>query len=129
MAEKYPNFEDIKVEWTKGKSLLIFVVTFCLILILVNEEKLKPITNAQYLNIAGLYIDFLGVIIATLKTPYYGIFPDAGKLEIERQKVENKYFKIAIFLIVIGMLLQALSTLNNFNFFLFDINSLFNNAK
>lgn len=128
MAENYPNFEDIKVQWTKGNTLLVFIITFSVILFLVNQTKLRPITNVQYLNIFGLYIDFLGVVITTLKTPYYGIFHDAGKLERIRQKVEHKYFKIGMGLIIIGMLLQVWSTLNNFNILLFDINSLFTNT-
>ncbi|WP_269685484.1 hypothetical protein [Flavobacterium lacustre] len=114
MTGEYPNFKDIKVHWTKFHTLIVMVITFSVILFLINQAKSKPITLTQYLNVAGLYLDFWGVIIASLKTPYYGAFFDAGKIEIERQKVESKYLNIGMILIFIGMLLQVLSTLNNF---------------
>lgn len=122
MTGKYPNFKDIKVQWTKLHTLIVMVITFSVILFLINQAKSKPITLTQYINVSGLYLDFWGVIIASLKTPYYGAFYDAGKIEIKRQKVESKYFYIGMILIFIGMLLQVFSTLNNFHFSIFDIN-------
>jgi hypothetical protein len=119
MINKYPDFEDIKVQWTKLHTLIVVVITISVVLFLINQAKLKPITLTQYINVSGLYTDFWGVIIASLKTPYYGIFHDGGKIEIERQKVESKYFYIGMILVFIGMLLQVFSTLNNFHFSIF----------
>lgn len=113
MTNKYPDFKDIKVQWTKFHTLIAIVVTFSVIMFLINQAKSKPITLTQYIHVSGLYLDFWGVMIASLKTPYYGAFLDAGKIEIERQKVESKYFYIGMILIFIGMILQVFSTLNN----------------
>lgn len=112
MTNKYPDFKDIEVLWTKLHTLIVIVITFSVVMFLINEAKSKPITLTQYINVSGLYLDFWGVIIASLKTPYYGTFHDAGKIEIERQKVESKYLNIGMILIFIGMILQVFSTLN-----------------
>ena len=115
MPENYPDNKDIKIKWTKFNTLLVLVVTFSLILFLINQAHFKPLTLGQITNISGLYIDFWGVIIASLKTPYYGSFFDGGEIEKKRQKVDEKYFKYGMILVLLGLLLQALSTSNNFN--------------
>lgn len=111
MAEKYPDSKDIKVQWTKLNTILVLVVTFILIFFLIFQPNLKPLTLGQIVNIISLYINFLGIIVISLKTPYYGTFFDGGKIEEKRQKVEKKYFDLGMILIVIGMFFQGLSAL------------------
>lgn len=110
MSDKYPKENDIKVKW-KTSILIITVVTFNVILFLIGESRLKPISLTKWLSVGGLYFDFIGVIIASLRTPYYGSFHDGGEIEKVRQKVENKYFRLGIYLIAIGFLLQVVTSL------------------
>lgn len=50
-------------------------------------------------------------MLASLKTPFYGSFYDAGQIERKRQEVEKKYFQIGMYLIGLGMILQTISAL------------------
>jgi hypothetical protein len=105
MTEKYPD--NIKVEWTFIHRAITVGITLLVISYIVYESRIKPINVTKYLSLLGLYIDIIGVVIASLKTPYYGAFYDGGKIEINRQKVEKKYFQIGMLLIAIGMILQT----------------------
>ncbi len=111
MNDKYPKVEDIKVEWTLIQKLIILIITLIIIGFLIYESRTKCISLTKYLSVGGLYIDIIGVVIASLKTPYYGSFYDGGQIEIERAKVEKKYFQRGMSLIALGMILQTISTL------------------
>lgn len=75
---------------------------------------LSDLTNHfanKLLSVVGLNVDIIGVVIASLKTPFYGFFHDGGKIEIHRANVERRYFQFGMWLIAAGFFLQALGTL------------------
>lgn len=111
MNEGYPKIDDIKVELTAIHKLIILIITLIIIGFLIFESWTKNISLTKYLSVGGLYIDIIGVVIASLKTPYYGSFFDGGQIEIERQKIEHTYFRKGMYLIALGMILQAIGTL------------------
>jgi hypothetical protein len=39
MIGKYPDFKDIKVEWTKLHTLIVMAITFSVIMFLINQAK------------------------------------------------------------------------------------------
>lgn len=108
---KYPQDHEIKVVWTKFIISLLAVSTVLLwsVFFYLNPV-LCGIKISKILSAIGLYIDILGVAIASLKTPYYGSFHDGGDIELKRAKVEERYFKFGMLLIGIGFFLQAMSS-------------------
>lgn len=110
-ASRYPQEEEIKVEW-KPQHIAIVVLSFVLIwpLFYCVTDVTKNLPN-KLLSVAGLNIDIIGVVVASLKTPFYGLFHDGGKIEITRANVEKKSFQIGMWLIALGFFLQALGTL------------------
>lgn len=111
MDGKLPNKEQIKVEWTAIHTIILIGSTLFVAGSFVYELKTKNVLWTKYLTVFGLYIDIVGVLIASLKTPFYGIFFDGGQIEKDRQEVERKFFKVGMFLIAFGMILQTIGTL------------------
>lgn len=109
---KYPQDHEIKVVWTKFIISLLLISTASLwsVFFYLNPV-LCEIKISKFLSITGLYIDILGVAIASLKTPYYGSFNDGGAIEVKRARAEEKYFKTGMLLIGIGFFLQALGSI------------------
>lgn len=107
----YPKGDEVKVEW---KPLHIAIVVLSVVVIwplfYCTTDLAKNITN-KLLSVAGLNIDIIGVVVASLKTPFYGFFHDGGKIEITRANVEKRYFQFGMWLIALGFFLQALGTL------------------
>ena len=103
----YPAREQVRVEWTWIHYLVLTTSS-----IIIPCASLKFIDfNQPYkyklFSVLGLFIDIIGVTLATLKTPYYGSFHDGGELEVWRRQEEDKWFKIGMFLIAIGAFLQT----------------------
>ncbi len=104
---KYPSDEEIKIEWNKFHFLILFISSSVTIggLVYLNYNQL--LSFAKFFSIIGLFIDIIGVLIASLKTPYLGAFFDAGELESKRANEEKKWFVKGMYLIAIGMILQV----------------------
>lgn len=68
-------------------------------------------SKTKLFSVLGLYVDMWGVAIASLKTPYYGLFLDGGAIEVKRQNAERKVFQLGMFLVGIGLVFQALGVL------------------
>lgn len=108
---RYPEENEIKVEWS---WLHVSIVLLSVLVIWpVFYFALDPTINItnKLLSVLGLNIDIFGVVLASLKTPFYGIFHDGGKIEILRANAERKYFQLGMWLIAVGFFLQALGTL------------------
>lgn len=107
----YPKDDEVKVEW---KALHIAIVVLSVVVIwplfYYATDLTKNLMN-KLLSIAGLNIDIVGVVVASLKTPFYGFFHDGGKLEITRANVEKRYFQFGMLLIALGFFFQVLGTL------------------
>ena len=107
----YPKDDEVKVEW---KPLHIAIVVLSVVVIwplfYCATDLTKNLTN-KLLSVAGLNIDIIGVVVASLKTPFYGAFHDGGKIEITRANVEKGYFQFGMWLVALGFFLQALGTL------------------
>lgn len=108
---RYPQENEIKVEWTwlhvaivLLSVLVIWPVFFCV------SDLTKNFTN-KILSTLGLNIDIIGVVVASLKTQFYGTFHDGGKIETYRANAERKYFQLGMWLVAAGFFLQALGTL------------------
>jgi hypothetical protein len=104
---KYPLDEEIKIEWNKFHFLILFISSSITIggLVYLNYNQL--LSFAKFFSIIGLYIDIIGVLIASLKTPYLDAFLEAGELESKRANEEKKWFMKGMYLIAFGMILQV----------------------
>lgn len=108
---KYPKDHEIKVVWTKFIISLLAISTVSLwSAFFYLNPAICDIEISKFLSVIGLYIDIVGVAIASLKTPYYGSFTDGGAIEVKRAKVEEKYFKTGMLLIGFGFFLQAMGS-------------------
>lgn len=111
MFGEYPQANEIKVKWTLLHTLIIVAVSSFVIGISIYEYCCYKYSSfSKLITIFGLYIDIIGVVIASLKTPFYGIFYDGGKIEVTRQQYEKKYFQRGMFLIALGMIVQVIGT-------------------
>lgn len=108
MALEYPK--KIETEW-KYALVIGLVITLFITGIILSVFPTLNLSITKLLTVLGLYIDIIGVLIASLKTKFYGIFFDGGDIHIKRAKIENNYFQYGMFLIAIGMFLQTASTL------------------
>jgi hypothetical protein len=110
---RYPQDGEIKIEW-KPVHVAIIVLSVLVIwpLFYYFADFTSGVTN-KFLLVAGLNIDIIGVVVASLKTPYYGNFHDGGKIEHARANVEKMYFQCGMWLIAFGFFLQALGTLRS----------------
>lgn len=108
---KYPKDNEIKVEWKWYHSLLLAVCTLSTLGLYCFSLRNNPFTFSKLFSTAGLYIDFVGVLFASLKTPSYGLFIDSGKLDKKRAEVENIWFRRGMFVIATGILLQITGSL------------------
>lgn len=110
-ASHYPKDNEVKVEW---KLLHIAIIVMSVLVIwpifYYTTDSTKSFTNKLF-SVAGLNIDIIGVVVASLKTPYYGLFVDGGKIEFTRANAEKKYFQVGMLLIALGFFFQALGTL------------------
>lgn len=107
----YPKEHEIRVVWGK---LHITLIVFTTLLVWPSFFYFNPISAfklSKLLSVLGLFIDVIGVVIASLETPYYGSFHDGGAIEHKRAAVESAYFRVGMLLIGLGFLLQALGTL------------------
>jgi len=110
-TREYPQDHEIRVVWTKFIISLLAISTVLLwSAFFYLNPVLCEIKISKFLSITGLYLDILGVVIASLKTPYYGLFFDGGAIEVKCAKVEERYFKAGMFLIGIGFFLQAMGS-------------------
>jgi hypothetical protein len=108
MSSFYPNDNEVKVQWTSFQKLVLILLTISLIVFLSFHWKAETITKILLLNSFGIYLNILGSVMSTLKTPFYGLFYDGGRLERVRQEVEAKYFKFGIMSMSIGAMLLLL---------------------
>lgn len=110
-ASRYPKDDEIKVEW-KRLHIAIIVLSIIVIwpLFFCVTDRTQNLPN-KLLTVSGLNIDIIGVVVASLKTPFYGQFFDGGKIENTRANVEKNYFQVGMWLIGVGFFLQALGTL------------------
>jgi len=107
-APRYPQDDEVNVEW---KPLHITIVVLSVLVIWPLFYCVTDHLTNKLLSVAGLNIDIIGVVVASLKTPFYGHFHDGGKIEITRANVEKRYFQFGMWLIALGFFLQALGTL------------------
>lgn len=108
----YPKDNEVKVKWTKLHILIVILSTIVIwpLFYYCTINLSSKLTN-KLLSVAGLNIDIIGVVVASLKTPYYGTFHDGGKIETIRANIERKYFQLGMWLIALGFFFQALGTL------------------
>ncbi|WP_041466169.1 hypothetical protein [Chlorobaculum parvum] len=107
----YPKDEEVKVEWTVIHKAIIVLSVIVIWPLFFYTTDINNDIMKKLLAVSGLNIDIIGVVVASLKTPYYGLFCDGGKVEVTRAKVEKKYFQFGMWLIALGSLFQAIGTL------------------
>ncbi len=108
---EYPTDEMVKVEWTRTHKIVLLVITLIIVAFLIYIAAIENISVAKCFSVSGLYVDILGVVIASRKTPYFGLFSDGGKLEAKRQEADARSFQKGMWVIAVGMLLQAIGTM------------------
>jgi hypothetical protein len=109
--KKYPERHEVRVKWEWYNYSILGISTILLwgaFVILVDFQG--PFV-AKLISVSGLYIDIVGITLATLKTPYYGSFYDGGDVERWRLDEEKKWFIWGMFIIACGTLLQVLGTI------------------
>lgn len=107
----YPTDKEITVKWTKTHIVLLVLST---ILVWGTYLLWAPSSGAHPLvvvTVLGLYLDIFGVVIASLKTPFYGHFLDGGQIEVKRLDVERRYFQVGMFMVGVGFFLQAVGAM------------------
>lgn len=107
----YPEDHEIRVKWSGFPLAVVLGATAVLwlaywLLISPEHERLKTV-----LTLAGLNIDIVGVVWASLSPPYYGAFADGGELEVKRKEVQERAFRRGMSLVALGFLLQGLATI------------------
>lgn len=107
----YPQDHEIRVVWGKLRISLIVCATLVIWPSFLYFNPLCSTSIAKILVVLGLYVDIVGIVIASLKTPYYGSFADGGEIEVRRGKVEHKYFQAGMLLVGLGFLLQAFGSI------------------
>lgn len=106
-TRQYPKDDEIRVVLGKLRILLLACSTVLIWPAFFHFNPVDSLNLTELLSALGLYIDIIGVVVASLKTPYYGSFHDGGAIEIKRAKIEANYFKVGMLLIGLGFLLQA----------------------
>jgi hypothetical protein len=86
-------------------SLLIWAIFFA------RHGLASPAGFSRLLSVLGLNIDIVGVMTASRRTPYFGLFADGGDVEFKRQKAEQRSFERGMLVIAFGLLLQTLGML------------------
>ncbi len=108
----YP--EDHKIKGTGSRYQIIAVVLTTIIIWPLFFIKLGfPFCDhiVPFFTVLGLYIDILGVIIASIEAPYFGSFADGGDVERKRAVVKEGYLKIGLTFIGIGFLFQSIAAI------------------
>ena len=106
----YPNDDEIKGQWKTYHKLSIFIATIIIWPLFFIIKGLSIFNNVgPFLSVLGLYIDIIGVVMASVEAPYFGLFADGGDIERKRTIAKEKYFKIGLMLIGIGFLLQGIA--------------------
>lgn len=108
---RYPKDDEVKIEWKPQHISIVILSVVVIWPIFYYTTDLTGKFTTKLLAVIGLNIDIIGVVVASLKTPFYGFFHDGGKIEITRSNVEKRYFQIGMSLIALGFFFQALSTL------------------
>ncbi len=112
VSNKYPTDDQIKVEWTIFHKTICVIPTFIIWIWFISGPGLEsPFHWNKFLSLLGLNIDIFGVVIASLKPPYFGLFADGGMVEFKRGQAEQESFKKGMFIVAIGLLFQALGVL------------------
>lgn len=109
---RYPTDSEIKVQWTPFHIVAIAAVTLVVWVWFFSRHDLhEPGVLNKFFSVLGLNIDTIGVVVASLKPPYFGSFHDGGAVEMKRQKAERASFENGMFIVAIGLFLQALGVL------------------
>ena len=108
----YPKDKEIKGKWSRYQILSVVLSTSIIWPFFLIERGLPSCNNIiPFISVLGLYVDIIGVIIASIDAPYFGPFPDAGEVEKKRIKLKEKYLKIGLSFIGIGFLLQGIAAI------------------
>lgn len=110
---EYAYPEKVKIEWRFFHTLLLLLATsitwgLYFYRLFPGDE---PFSISKLLSMSGLYIDIVGVTLASLKTPYYGDFWGMEKLETEKERVEKNWFQRGMAIVALGLLLQVMANL------------------
>ncbi|MBN1475035.1 MAG: hypothetical protein JW914_10490 [Syntrophaceae bacterium] len=108
----YPKDNDIKGKWSKYQIISVVLSTLIIWPLFFLKLGFPSCHNMiPFISVLGLYLDILGVIIASIEAPYFGLFADGGNVEIKRARIKEKYLKIGLTLIGIGFLFQGIETI------------------
>ncbi|MGA3012436.1 MAG: hypothetical protein ABSD71_00230 [Bacteroidales bacterium] len=105
---KYPKDNEIKVKWTPIHMIILILGTLIIIGFLINELKINFLLTSKIISAIGLYFNILGIVISSLRTPFYGSFYDGGELEFKKHNAEKKYVNTGMLLIILGVILSII---------------------
>lgn len=108
----YPKDDEIKGKWSKYQIIAVALATIVLWPLFFIRLGFPSWHNiVPFVTVFGLYLDILGVIIASIEAPYFGLFADGGDVEIKRTRIKEKYLKICLMFIGIGFLFQGVAAI------------------
>lgn len=108
----YPEDHKIKGMWSRYHILAIVLTTIIIWPMFFMKLGLPFFCHIiPSFTVLGLYIDIIGVIIASIEAPYFGSFADSGDVERKRTVVKEKYLKIGLTLIGIGFFFQGIAAI------------------
>jgi hypothetical protein len=108
----YPKDKEIKGKRSRYHIFAVVLATLIIWPLFFIKLGFSICNNIiPFITVLGLYIDILGVIIASIEAPYFGLFADGGDIETKRTKVKENYLKIGLTLIGIGFLFQVVAVI------------------
>ncbi len=108
----YPKDDEIKGKWSKYQICALVLATLIIWPLFFIKHGFPSCSNTiPLVTVLGLYFDILGVIIASIEAPYFGLFGNGGDVETKRVRVKEKYLKIGLTFIGIGFLLQGVAVI------------------
>lgn len=106
MKNGYPNDSEIKPKWSRFHFVLLILSSILIWGLYIWKSLIDGsiLSWQSTISLTGLYIDIIGVLVASLKTPYFGSFHDGGELEFKRERADNRAFQKGMLLIAIGFM-------------------------
>jgi hypothetical protein len=108
----YPKDDQIRGKWSRYQIIAVALSTLIIWSLFFIRLGFPSCNNiVPFITVVGLYVDILGVIIASIEAPYSGEYLDGGDIERKRTKVKETYLRIGLTFIGIVFLFQGVAVI------------------